>query len=284
MFADLHLHTIFSDGTYSPEELALRAREQGLGIVALTDHDTAEGCPRMAAACRAQGLEFITGTELTCELEGHELHLLGYFIDPANPPLGRAMRQFQAVRQQRIREMVRQLNALNIPLTAESVLDLANCQSPGRPHVARALVEGGVCRTVDEAFERFLKRGRPGWVPKFKIGAEDAIGLIHGAGGLAALAHPGLNRSDHLIPRLIEAGLDGLECFHSKHGPGVTRQYLGLAAQWGLLVTGGSDCHGLTKGAPLIGTVKLAGEYVERLKERAALALPFSPGPTPLRL
>src|ERR1051326_1146201 len=178
MFADLHLHTNFSDGTYTPEELAGRARESGLSAVALTDHDTVEGCAPMAAACQRAALEFIPATELTAELDGNELHLLGYFLDIRNPRLLEKMAQFQQVRQDRIREMVARLNQLNIPLQASAVFAIANCRSPGRPHVGRALVMGGFCATLDQAFERFLKKGRPAWVPKFKISALEAIELI----------------------------------------------------------------------------------------------------------
>ena len=267
-FADLHLHTCFSDGTYTPEELTAQARRVDLRAVALTDHDTLEGCPRMAAACRAAGIEFIVATELTAEADGHELHLLGYYVDPENPRLLAELGKFQDVRQRRIHEMVGRLNQLSVPLQADAVFALANCRSPGRPHVARALVKAGFCGTLDEAFERFLKKGKPAWVPKFKMSARDAIALIHHAGGLAVMAHPGLNRTDDCIPQLVEAGLDGLECFHTKHSTMATEFYLQIAEQHRLLITGGSDCHGLSKGKPLIGTIKLPYDYVERLKER----------------
>ena len=270
MFADLHLHTNFSDGTYTPEELARRASELRLAAVALTDHDTVEGCERMAAACARASLEFIPATELTAEVDGTELHLLGYFVDTQNPRLLEEMSRFQRVRQNRIREMVARLNQLDIPLQAGAVFAIANCRSPGRPHVARALVMGGFCSNLDEAFERFLKKNRPAWVPKFKISALEAIELIHQADGLAVMAHPGLNRADELIPGLVRAGLDGLECFHTKHTPSVGEHYVRLAKELGLLITGGSDCHGLSKGKPLIGTVKLPYEYVEKLKSKAA--------------
>jgi len=134
--------------------------------------------------------------------------------------------------------------------------------------VARALVNARLCGSLDEAFERFLKKNRPAWVPKMKMSALDAIELIHQAGGLAVMAHPGLNRTDEVIPELVEAGLDGIECFHTKHSPAMSARYLALADKFHLLVTGGSDCHGLSKGKPLIGTVKLPYDYVARLKSR----------------
>jgi predicted metal-dependent phosphoesterase TrpH len=265
-WADLHLHTNFSDGTYTPEELAGHAHRCGLKAVALTDHDTMEGCLRMAAACASLGVEFIPATELTCEHDGHELHLLGYYLDAQNIQLATELAKFQAVRQGRIGEMVERLNELRIPIKPEAVFALANCRSPGRPHVARALVAGGWCSNLDEAFERFLKKGRPAWVPKFKISAMDAIELVHQAGGLAVMAHPGLNHHDELIPALVDAGLDGLECFHSKHSTSVTQRYLEMADRHHLLVTGGSDCHGMSKGRPLIGSIKIPYGCVERLR------------------
>jgi 3',5'-nucleoside bisphosphate phosphatase len=270
MFADLHLHTRFSDGTYTPPELAAQARAHGLAAIALTDHDTVEGCTPTALACEREGLEFIPGTELTAEADGKEIHLIGYFIDTTNPRLLMETAQFQAARQERIREMVARLNRLQVPLLSEAVFALANCRSPGRPHVGRALVEAGVCSNVDEAFDRFLKKHRPAWVPKFKISTGQAIELIHQAGGVAVMAHPGLNRHDEVIPRLVDEGLDGLECYHSKHSAQVSAHYLELAHQFRLLVTGGSDCHGLSKGQPLIGTIKLPYTYVEQLKAKAA--------------
>src|SRR6185436_17658732 len=148
MFADLHLHTYFSDGTYSPEEVAALGKKFGLAALALTDHDTVEGCTRMAAACETAGIEFIPGTELTAEQDDNELHILGYFLDTHNEKLLAEIAKFQAVRQDRIREMVARLNALNVPLAADAVFALANCRSPGRPHVARALVAAGLCGSL----------------------------------------------------------------------------------------------------------------------------------------
>jgi predicted metal-dependent phosphoesterase TrpH len=270
MFADLHVHTCFSDGTYSPEEVVGHAKRLGLVALSVTDHDTVEGCARAAAACQAAGLEFITGVELTAEQEESEIHILGYFIDPQHPQLLAELAHFQTVRQNRIYQMVAKLNALGVPLRPEVVFSLANCQCPGRPHVARALVAQRLCGDLDEAFERFLKRGKPAWVPKFKISAHRAIQLIHQAAGLAVLAHPGLNYNDDVIPSLVEAGLDGMECFHTKHSTAMTERYLELAEQYQLVVTGGSDCHGTSKGPPLLGTIKLPYTHVEALKTRWA--------------
>jgi len=266
-FADLHLHTFFSDGTFTPEELAQRGAQLGLVAMALTDHDTVEGCERMAQSCQSLGVEFIPGTELTAEFDGHEVHLLGYFLDVRHPVLLDEIKKFQKVRQERIHEMVARLNQAGVPLRAETVFELANCHSPGRPHVARALAQEGLCSSVDEAFDRFLKKGRPAWIPKYRISARDAMNLIHQAGGLAVMAHPGLNHCDQIIPHLAAEGLDGLECFHTKHSSTQSEYYLALANRLKLAVTGGSDCHGFSKGKPLIGGVRLPAIYLEKLKQ-----------------
>jgi hypothetical protein len=269
-FADLHLHTKFSDGTFTPEELVLHAQKHGLACIALTDHDTVEGCERTAEACAKVQMEFIAGSELTAEHADTEVHILGYFLDTQNTVLLERIAKFQAGRQQRIHEMCAALNKLGVPLKAESVFALANCKSPGRPHVARAMVKEKLINNLDEAFERFLKKGRPAWVPKTKMSALESVELIHQAGGLAVMAHPGLNRTDEIIPALVDAGLDGIECFHTKHSTVMSERYLEIAEKHKLLVTGGSDCHGYSKKAPLIGTVKLPYDHVERLKAKIA--------------
>jgi predicted metal-dependent phosphoesterase TrpH len=266
-FADLHLHTQFSDGTFTPEELVFNAQKQGLACIALTDHDTVEGCARTGTAAAAVKMEFIPGAELTAEHEDIEVHILGYFLDTHNPVLLEKLGRFQADRQNRIHEMCAALQKYGIPLKPEAVFALANCQSPGRPHVARTLVKEKLVSNLDEAFERYLKKGRVAWVPKTKMSGLESIELIHQAGGIAVMAHPGLNRSDEIIPALVDAGLDGIECFHTKHSTVMAERYLEIAEKHHLLVTGGSDCHGFSKKAPLIGTVKLPYDHVERMKQ-----------------
>lgn len=266
MFADLHLHSRFSDGTYTPEEVAERGSRMGFNALSLTDHDTIEGCELMRLACEARGIEYCSGMELTAERDHNEVHLLGYFIDVKNKTLVEELKKYQTVRQSRIYEMVDKINDLGIPLRVEEVFALANCRSPGRPHVGRALVNDGFCTSLDEAFERFLKKNRPAWVPKFKISAFEAIDLIHLSGGIAVLAHPGLNHTDDFIPVMVENGLDGIECFHSKHTPSMTERYLQMAKEYKLLITGGSDCHGKSKNKPLMGTIKLPFAYWHNLK------------------
>lgn len=268
MFADLHLHTRFSDGTYTPAELVAQARKHGLKAIALTDHDTVDGCADAADACADAGLEFIPGSELTSEHDGVEVHILAYFVDTTHAELLAELKKFQAVRQNRIHEMCARLNEAGLALRPEDVFAQANCASPGRPHVARALVAKKFCRNFDEAFEHYLKKDRPAFVPKFKMSCASAISLIHRAGGLAVMAHPALNRTDDIIPAVVEAGLDGIEVFHTKHNAGANKRYMEIAREFGLLVTGGSDCHGTSKGRPLIGTMKLPYDHVQRLKDK----------------
>ena len=267
MFADLHLHSLFSDGTFTPEEIVAHGKRLGFGALALTDHDTIEGCEHMAAACAAERIDFIPGSELTAEFADHELHILGFYLNTQYPRLLSEMARFQEVRQQRIRDMVARINELGVPLSVDSVFALANCRSPGRPHIARALVKEDFCSSLDEAFERFLKKHRPAWVPKAKMSALEAIELIHEAGGLAVMAHPGLNKCDEVIPELVKSGLDGIECYHTKHSSTTAAHYLNITKQYGLLVTGGSDCHGLSKGKPLIGGIKLPIHYVHKMQK-----------------
>ena len=253
----------------------MHAQKSGLSGIALTDHDTVEGCERAAAACAAVKMDFIPGAELTAEHQDTEVHILGYFLDTHNPVLLDRIAKFQTVRQSRIHEMVAALNRAGIPLKVEAVFALANCRSPGRPHVARALVKEKLVGSLDEAFERFLKKNRPAWVPKTKMSALESVELIHQAGGLAVMAHPGLNHNDDIIPDLVAAGMDGIECFHTKHSTAMSQHYLAIAEKHHLLITGGSDCHGYSKNRPLIGTVKLPYDYIEKLfaaRDKAAAA------------
>ena len=265
---DLHLHTYYSDGTFTPEQVAKAAEEMKLAAISLTDHDTIEGCDRLAKACDERNIEFIPGTELSVDIEGNEMHLLGYFLDTQNERLITETTKYQQNRTNRVHGLVDQLNELGIELDADDVFDLAKCKAPGRPHVARALVKHGFCGSVDEAFSRFLRRGGAAWVPKTNVDYREGIELIHQAGGLAVMAHPGLNKIDHLIPDLVKAGLDGLECWHTRHPKSTAKRYREMAERYGLIITGGSDCHGAGRGHPLIGTVRVPYEILEKMKSR----------------
>ena len=267
-FIDLHLHTTYSDGIFTTEQVANAASEMNLSAISLTDHDTIEGCSYLAGYCKEKGIEFISGTELSVDIEGYEMHLLGYFIDINNKRLIDETTQYQQNRINRIIELVTQLNKMGIDLQAEQVFNLAKCKAPGRPHLARALVKYGFCKSSNEAFSRFLRKGSPTWVPKTNANYRDAIELIHQAGGLAVMAHPGLNKIDNLIPNLVEAGLDGIECWHTRHPKSTAKRYKEMATKLDLVATGGSDCHGAEQGHPDIGTRQVPYEILEKMKQK----------------
>ncbi len=270
MLADLHLHTRYSDGTYTPASVVAAARETGLSVISVTDHDTMEACAEAEQEASRAGMQFIAGCEVTAELDGRELHILGYLLDGAQPDLRRELLHAQEIRQQRVRDMVARLQGRGIPLEMDAVFSVAACRAPGRPHVARALVQGGHCGSLDEAFERFLKKDRPAWVPKEKMPAARAIELIRVAGGVSVLAHPGLNRDDSIVERLVGLGIEGLECYHPKHPPAASARYEAMAAAFGLVVTGGSDCHGRSQNRATMGSVRIPMDRVLRLRERQA--------------
>jgi hypothetical protein len=268
---DLHLHTRYSDGTWTPAELCAAAHRLNLAAIAVADHDTLDAIPEFLAAAAATGLEAIPAVEITCRVETTEIHLLGYLPDERwqNPELQTALARSKRIREQRVEAMIEQLNQLGIAVTTADVWAGSDCGTIGRPHVAQALVKRGVVRTVDEAFERFLRRGKPGYVERPRMPAAEAIGLVKAAGGVAVLAHPALNRVDDALPELTAAGLDGLEIWHSRHTPAQTERYRRLADALGLIGTGGSDCHGTGRGRPLLGTVPVPYECVTAIRKRA---------------
>jgi len=267
---DLHLHTLYSDGEYPPEEVIRQAATKGLHTVAITDHDTVAGIPQALESARMASLRVIPAVEISCELAEGEVHLLGYFVD-WNPeaPLAQMLARFRASRTERAKTMVEKLRGLGVPLTWEEVQAVAGGESVGRPHVARALVARGYVQSVAEAFERYLFRGGPAYVPRFKLIPEEAIALIHRAGGVAVLAHP-LDILD-TVGWLAAEGLDGLEAYYTGYSPDVSAQIAAIAQRYGLIVTGGSDFHGprVCPGID-VGSVDVPEEIVQGLDERRA--------------
>lgn len=270
-FADLHLHTRYSDGSYAPDELLRAASRQKFAAISVTDHDTLDAIPECLRVGDEFDVEVIAGVEITCRIDERELHLLGYFFgdDWKDPDLRTVLEHARRVREQRAAQFVTKLNELGVPVTIEDVTACSDCGTVGRPHVAMALVNRGVVSSVEEAFERFLKRGKPAFVERYRMTVAEAIGHIKRAGGVAVLAHPGLNRVDDRIRELMQQGLDGLEVWHSRHSGAQIERYLRMTEEFGLLATGGSDCHGNVRGQALLGTVKLPYERVEALKHRA---------------
>ena len=267
---DLHTHTCFSDGLLAPEALVKLAIERGLAALSITDHDSLEALVPAREAARA-AIELVPGIELSSAMDGVELHLLGYYIDPLDEPLRQRLDRFRGERVERAAAMVERLNDLGHPLAMDDVLALAGPGVVGRPHVAAALVRAGHAETLDDAFRRFLGRGGAAFVPRPAFHTEEAIALIHAAGGISVLAHPGGLLAASVVERLVDAGLRGLEIWHPHHGAGTVRRWRAVAARLHLLETGGSDFHGPERGVGL-GELGVPVAALTRLKEAAGVA------------
>jgi hypothetical protein len=264
---DLHVHSTCSDGTFTPEEVVQKAAELGIGAISLTDHDSVDGVPIAQEVGRSAGVEVVPGTELSVVLEGRDLHLLGYFIDPDHRELVDCLRIYQQERRDRAERMVRKLNRMGIRVKLEHVLAKAGSAAVGRPHVADVMVEEEFVFSPDEAFHKYLGYSKPAYEPKYTLTPADGIHVIRAAGGLACLAHPVLYGRDDLVVAMIAEGLDGIEVRHVKHGPAEVARYEEMASQYGLLRTGGSDCHGDGRGESVMGKVEVPGEYLESLRQ-----------------
>lgn len=269
---DLHLHTTASDGALAPPELVRRASLAGLTIISITDHDTIAGLAAAEPAARGAGVELVPGIEITAVADGRDVHMLGYFIDAASASLATFLAGQRADRVRRVSAMAERLAALGYPIDAAPMLaDAARGRSVGRPQVATALLRAGHVRSHDEAFARFLEHGRAAFVPRQGMSPVDVIAIVHGAGGLASLAHPGLSARDDLIPALADAGLDAIEVRHPDHDDDMEARYRDLARRHGVAVTGGSDFHADNGGehhAGTLGAIMLPREDYERLRAR----------------
>lgn len=270
-YVDLHLHTDQSDGSDPPRRVVGRAALLGITALAITDHDTVSGVKQAGRVAEAAGIEFLTGAEISAGLEGYEVHILGLGIALDYPPLLSGLEELQTARNVRAANIIVRLKEAGINIDAKCVLARARGGVVGRMHVACELLAMGVTQEVQEGFNRYLNHGRPAYVPKTLMPAAEAIDLIHGAGGMAFVAHPGLRKKTHmLLPRLLELPFDGIEAYHTGHSPGRTGQYLEVAKDRGLLVTGGSDCHGMIKGPPEMGKVKTPYACFARIKQALA--------------
>lgn len=271
---DLHLHTTASDGTLTPAQLVARAAGANLSIISVTDHDTVAGYAEASATAARLGVTLIPGIEITAIEAGRDVHVLGYFFDPASAPLADFLRQQRANRLARVEQIGRRLRELGYPIDLDTLLAEATRstgRSFGRPQVADALVCAGHVRDRDDAFDRLLAAGRPAFVSRCGESPEHVIGVIRAAGGIASLAHPGLLGMDALIPRLAGAGLSAIEVRHSEHTPEHERRYRDAAAAHRLATSGGSDYHGdQGRRAAAFGVVTLPEEDFAQLRARAA--------------
>ncbi|HXE81424.1 MAG TPA: PHP domain-containing protein [Vicinamibacterales bacterium] len=270
---DLHLHTTASDGECAPAELVERARRAGLRTIAVTDHDTVAGIEDARRAGEQYGMRVIAGIEITAVASEKDVHMLGYFIDPGNRELLSFLVEQRTARIERVHEMGRRLAALGCPIDVEALLAPFGKagRAVGRPAIAKALVEAGYVANISEAFERYLGLEAAAFVPRRGASPEEVVGVIHRAGGLAAVAHPGPSARDHLIPPMIEAGLDAIEAYHTDHDEAMVAKYRAMAEQHGLAVCGGSDFHGESRHPhATLGIVTLPPEEFEKFAARAA--------------
>ena len=266
---DLHTHSTASDGRDAPVALVAKAAAAGVTVLGLTDHDTVAGCAATAAACAESGIVFVDGIEVTAMRDGGDVHVLGYFVDRESPALLQFLAQQRQRRIDRVHEMVRRLAAHGVALDSAAIVQPAIAdptKAAGRPWIARALIDAGVVADANEAFERWLSRGRPAYVPREAAAPAEVFARIRQAGGIASLAHPALVGHDEWIEEFSADGLEALEVYHSEHDRAATARYLSLARRFSLVVTGGSDYHGDPDHGPVApGAISLPASDYERL-------------------
>jgi predicted metal-dependent phosphoesterase TrpH len=267
---DLHTHSTASDGKLRPSEVVRLAKQLGIGVLALTDHDTTDGVVEAQGAGRDLGVEVIAGIEINSEGEHGDAHILGYFVDPSEPCLQEQLEAIRDARVGRAKGMLKKLAAMGMPLKWEAVLAIAgDAVSIARPHIARAMVEAGYVATTQAAFAKYISNDGPAYVNRLRMTMSEAVAFIHGAGGVAVMAHPAESRLVHLIPQLVEARLDGVEVYYPKHTPEQQAELLDIATRYNLVVTGGSDFHTLDDpGHGQLGCVNVPPDAIEKLKSR----------------
>jgi predicted metal-dependent phosphoesterase TrpH len=268
---DLHTHTTASDGTLRPGELVRKAAEQGVRVLAVTDHDSTDGLAEaVAEAAAGPPLEIVPGLEINCDVEGVEIHVLGYLLDYHVPWFQEFLRSQRAERAARIHRMAARLTELGMPIDPAEVFAIVGEGSPGRPHVAEVMVARGYVRTVREAFDKYLRAGGLANVPRHRLTPAEAVAVIRKAWGVPVLAHPGLANRDEMIPGLVEAGLMGIEVYYAEHSPAQVTAYLEMCRRFNLVATGGSDYHGPQRGrSNLPGTPAVPWSSWEQLRARA---------------
>lgn len=268
--ADLHIHTTSSDGRWTIREILHRAGAKNMSAVAITDHDTIDGIEELLALQTPYPVEIIPGIEFNTDTDELEIHILGYYIDIKHNVLGKTLLDLRNGRIARVREMVRKLNRLGYALEFADIITLAGgSKALGRPHVAAALIKNGYFSTADDALHRLLAKGGPAYVPHYKLSPLEAIDIILEAGGIPVLAHPGLVGNDYYLRRLVARGLMGLEVYHPTHSKSMINHYNQIAHNNNLLVTGGSDFHGIPGRYPEdLGEFGIPYHYVQELNER----------------
>jgi len=265
---DLHMHSTYSDGQLTPGELVKLAAGRGLAAVALSDHDCLDGVREYGEAAAAAGVETVSAVELSCIHRGRDLHILGYGVNVENGTLGEMLERFCKTRENRGLMIVEKLSGMGVHLDAEKILERAGEGALGRPHIAEALVEGGYAKDFKEVFEKYIGERCPAYVEKYKMSPEEAIRYIHGASGLAFVAHPGFYLDDMAgFNQLLDEPFDGIEVYHSQHTPKTAGRLVKIARDRGKLMSGGSDFHGF-EGRDSLGEPEVPYEFFSRIKER----------------
>jgi predicted metal-dependent phosphoesterase TrpH len=265
-YADLHLHTYYSDGSLSPQALMNEAVQVGLSCIAITDHDTVEALPA-AFENKPSQLELISGIELSCEWHEQEVHILGYFIDYQNQELLKTLEEIRLQRVDRIHAMVDKLQGLGVNVSAQEVLNISPFGTVGRLHLAKVLLDKGVVSNIREAFVKFIGEHGPAYAGRFKLSIQEAVSVIKKCSGVPVWAHPYTLGNDDLLLPLVEAGLKGIEVYYPEHNGRRVEHYKALAKQYGLVCTGGSDYHGQIRQGIAIGSVRVSYQIVESLKK-----------------
>ena len=240
---DLHSHTNLSDGFHSTEVLMHKAKDAGIEILSITDHDSVNAIEEATRIGREVGIEIIPGVEISSDLRGIEVHILGYFIDITNKELEHYLKFFREERKRRAARIVDKLIQLGLEISLEDVMKIAKNSAVGRPHIAQALLANGLVHSYQAAFNKYIKNGGPAYEKKVHLSPQSAFKIISDAGGLSFIAHPG-NMSQNLIKELIDAGADGIEVIHPSHSKDLIRFYRGIVNEYFLLESGGSDFHG----------------------------------------
>jgi predicted metal-dependent phosphoesterase TrpH len=275
---DLHLHTTHSDGSLPPAEVLALAKQAGVSALAITDHDIVDGIPEAITIGTSLGIEIIPGIEISSRWGDAELHILGYFLDWKDQALSRRLEQVRTSRHSRNPLIVEKLNDLGLALTYREVQELAGTESVGRPHIARVLMQKGYVQSAKEAFDRYLTEGAAAYVPRELPDPAEAIAWLRAAHGIPVLAHPVWAKQDEagllkLCEKLKREGLMGIEVHYSTHKPQQTKEYLNIAKRLDLLITGGSDFHGVTKPDIEVGIgrggLKVSSKLLEPLRKAA---------------
>jgi 3',5'-nucleoside bisphosphate phosphatase len=272
---DLHSHTTASDGTYRPAESVKRAKEKGLSAFGITDHDTIAGIKEALDAGKEWGIEIVPGIEISTVDNGQDIHVLGYYIDLEDEAFLERLNALRDVRSKRNEMIVENLQKLGIDITLDEISKRKSMVEGniGRPHIAEVLMEKGIVKTMQEAFDEYLAKGAKAYANPPRITPEEAIDLILAAGGVPVLAHPGLYQDNELVLRLIRYGVMGIEVRHTDHTPEQENYYGGLTREYQLIATAGSDFHGERNGVIFhgdIGTRTTTYDVVEQLKEKKA--------------